>query len=216
MTPTTATLPPPVARSGGAIRSPWPRMSYEEYLAYPDVPQASEWVDGEVQIMSIKKLQSELSMLLGTAMNWYVEAQGLGVVHMDPFNMKTGPDLPGRTPDVLFVASEHLDRITDANLAGPADLVIEVVSEESRKRDRVTKLVEYEAGGVPEYWWLDPEREEAGFYQLRDDGKYVRCYADAGGIYHSRVLPRVRLDVPSLWRRPLPKVHELVRAWETQ
>ena len=57
-------------------------------------------------------------------------------------------------------------------LDGPADLVIEVVSPGNRGVDRGEKYVEYEQGGVPEYWLLDPERETHEFYQLRANGLY--------------------------------------------
>lgn len=82
----------------------------------------------------------------------------------------------GREPDLLFVAQEHLDRLQETYLDGPANLVVEVVSPESLARDRGAKFVEYEAGGVPEYWLLDPLRRWAEFYCLGEDGRYRRCF----------------------------------------
>ena len=61
-----------------------------------------------------------------------------------------------REPDVLFLAKEHLGRLRDSHIEGPADLVVEIVSKESRGRDRGEKFYEYGEGGVPEYWLLDP------------------------------------------------------------
>ena len=80
--------------------------------------------------------------------------------------MKIGPDLPGREPDILFIAREHLDRFRDTYLDGPADLVVEIISRDSRARDRGDKFYEYEQGGVREYWLLDYLRRQAEFYQL--------------------------------------------------
>ena len=189
-------------------------MSYEEYLVHPDVPECSEWVDGEVSIMSVNRPQSMLTLWLGRLLGNLVEQHDLGEVHLDPFNMKTGPHLPGRAPDVLYVATANLHRLRETHLEGPGDIVIEVVSEDSRRRDRVTKLAEYEAGGVPEYWWLDQDREEAGFFHRGNDGKYQRVFPDDDGIYRCRVLPQLRLEVASLWRDPLPKVRDVLRGWE--
>jgi Uma2 family endonuclease len=63
-----------------------------------------------------------------------------------------------REPDVLFMRSEHANRITDEYWDG-ADLVMEVVSsgDEDRRRDLKTKRQEYAQAGIPEYWIVDPE-----------------------------------------------------------
>jgi Uma2 family endonuclease len=57
----------------------------------------------------------------------YCHARGLGEVLDAPFLMKLER---GREPDVLFVSREHLDRLKENYLDGPADLVIEIVSVE--------------------------------------------------------------------------------------
>lgn len=46
--------------------------------------------------------------------------------------MKTGSSLAGREPDLLFVSKGHLHRLKETYLEGPADLIIEIVSAESR------------------------------------------------------------------------------------
>ena len=50
------------------------------------------------------------------------------------------------------MATEHLDRLTDSHLSGPADLAVEIVSPDSLGRDRGDKFAEYGAAGIPEYW----------------------------------------------------------------
>ena len=59
------------------------------------------------------------------------------------------------------MATEHLDRLTDSHLSGPADLVVEIVSPDSLGRDRGDKFAEYEAASIPEYWLIDPVRQQA-------------------------------------------------------
>ena len=140
----------------------------------------------------------------------YVEQKGLGRVLGAPFQMKTGLDLPGREPDILFVATEHLDRLKETYLDGPADLVIEIVSPESRLRDRGEKFAEYELGGVPEYWIVDPEWERADFYVRGDDERYQRILPDPQGRYHSKVLSGFWLEVSWLWQNPLPPILDIL------
>lgn len=69
--------------------------------------------------------------------------------------MKVASDSNAREPDILFVKTENKHFLEEQRLAGVADLVIEVVSPESIKRDNEDKFVEYEAAGIREYWIID-------------------------------------------------------------
>jgi len=127
--------------------------------------------------------------------------------------MKTGPSLPGREPDLLFVSRGHCDRLTQQYLEGPADLVVEIISPDSRGRDRGDKFYEYEEGGVQEYWILDPERRQAEFYQLGGDGVYQLVRPDDEGDYRSRVLPGLWLKSEWLWPDTRPDLFDVFKAW---
>jgi Uma2 family endonuclease len=89
-------------------------------------------------------------------------------------------------------------------MIGPADICIEVVSEESVERDYGTKLMEYEAGGVLEYWLFDPIRKRALFNRLNADKVYDLVSPDADGYYETPLLPGLKLHIPTLWEEPLP------------
>ena len=110
----------------------------------------------------------------------------------------------------MFVAYANRSRVKSSHLEGPADLVVEIVSPDSRKRDRGEKYYEYEKGGVPEYWLIDPIREAAEFYRLGADGLYTVAPIDAAGYYHSAVLDGLRLQPAWLWHDPLPPVPSLL------
>ncbi len=189
-----------------------PRMTYEEFLDWADEDTWAEWVDGEVIILSpATDLHQDLDAFLLTLLRFFVDAHELGIVFGPPFQMKTGPSLPGREPDIIFVAREHFYRRKTVYLDGPADLVVEIISPESRTRDRHDKFREYEQGGVPEYWMVDPFREEANFYQLGADGKYHLAPPDENGIYESAVLKGLRLRVDWFWQKPLPRLPGVLR-----
>ena len=133
------------------------KMSYEAFLEWLDEDTRAEWVDGEVILLPpVSMCHQELAGFLMMVIGMYVEHKGLGRVVSAPFQMKLKH---GREPDLLFVAAEHLSRLKETYLEGPADLVVEIVSPDSVGRDRGDKFYEYEAGGVPEYWLLDPQGE---------------------------------------------------------
>ena len=191
------------------------KISYEEFLERIDENQHVEWVDGEVIEMSpISERHEDLSGFLKPLVRHFAEAYNLGVVLGEPFQMKPALSLPGRAPDFFFVATAHLDRLRSTYLEGPADLVVEIISPESRARDRGDKFFEYEAAGIPEYWLLDPIREQAEFYQLDPGGIYRPAVLDAQGRYQSVVLPGLWLQVSWLWQTPLPPLLSILKAWE--
>src|SRR5438132_14310377 len=159
-------------RSGSTL----PRMTYEEFLDWADEDTWAEWVDGEVIILSpASLLHQALDTFLLSVLTSFVSFRDLGIVLGPPFQMKTGPDLPGREPDVIFVAREHLDRLRDVYLDGPADLVVEIVSPDSRTRDSQDKLHEQEEGGVPEYWCLIRFQEKRSFISLARMVHIISC-----------------------------------------
>jgi Uma2 family endonuclease len=190
------------------------RMTYEEFLALDEEGARLEWVDGEVERMSpVTDEHQELAGFLLSLLRAFVEARQLGVVRFEPFQMKTAPNLPGRSPDLFFVANEHRSRITKMHLKGPADMVVEIISPDSRRRDRKTKFGEYEQGGVREYWLLDQPRKQAEFYQLGEDGRYHPMPVGEDSVFHSGVLPGLWLKVEWLWQDPHPPVLSVLREW---
>lgn len=186
----------------GEIPSRLPeRMTYEEFLDWADEDTLAEWVDGEVVMYSpASDRHQDISGFLESVLRSFVEARQLGVVRCAPFQMKLEH---GREPDLLFVAQANLGRLKETYLDGPADLVVEIISPESVGRDRGEKFNEYEAGGVREYWLIDPQMEWAAFYHLEEE-RYRVAFSGKEGQYHALTLPDFWLRVEWLWQEPLP------------
>jgi Uma2 family endonuclease len=81
--------------------------------------------------------------------------------HGQLFTAPIGVEFPdseeGVQPDILFIAKERLDIIGEDWIRGAPDLVIEILSPSTAKRDRTLKLNLYQRQGVAEYWIVDPE-----------------------------------------------------------
>ena len=182
------------------------KLTYEDFLVqYADT--RAEWVDGEVIIFPSESARhQDISDFLLCILTIYVQSRSLGKVLAAPFQIKLGPDLPGREPDLLYVASDHLDRLKETYLDDPADMVVEIVSKKSIVRDRGEKFVDYETAGVSEYWLIDPLRQQAQFYRRGLDNYYHLIMPDDEGIYHSEVVKGFWLRVSWLWKEPLPPV----------
>jgi Uma2 family endonuclease len=206
------TTMPPLLANGRPV--PTELMTYEQFLDWLDDKTHAEWVDGKVVPMSpINGLHDRLVAFLDSLMQLLLEAHPLGKVRGDPFQMKTGPNLPGRAPDLIFIANENLSRLHHTFLEGPADIAVEVISPDSEHRDREDKYREYEQGGVREYWLIDPQNRQADFFRRGEDGRYYPMPLEQGGIFRSQVLPGWWLKVEWLWE-PRPKLLHVLREWQ--
>jgi Uma2 family endonuclease len=190
------------------------RLSYDDFLRQAPDGGRLEWVDGEViELSPVSTQHQRIVGFLLSLFQHFVEARRPGIVLTAPFQMKTGARLSGREPDILFIAAEHRDRLKERHLAGPADLVVEVLSPESERRDRVDKLAEYEQGGVPEYWLIDPLRREVELRVLGDDGRYRLEPPGPDGVWHSSVLTGLWIRADWLWRDTPPALLSVLREW---
>jgi Uma2 family endonuclease len=182
-------------------------MTYEEFQAFINEDTHAEWVNGEAIIfMAASPLHQRLVRFLLTVLSAFISFSKLGEVFPAPFEMKLRPDASGREPDIVFVAKENLWRVTKQKLEGTADLVIEIISDDSVTRDRDDKFFEYQAAGIPEYWIFDPRtgRQRADFYVLNARGRYQPVPLNEDDIYYSTVLPGFWIDVNWLWQDELP------------
>ena len=184
-------------------------MSYEAYLAWADEDIHAEWVNNEVIVhMPPKQLHQITVAFLLRLLGQFIELFHLGRLLPAPFEMRAVAGGPAREPDLLFVAQTHLDRLCEERLNGPADLVIEVVSDDSVARDRADKFYEYQAAGIPEYWIIDsrPGRSRVDFYVLDNQGRYQPVPVDPDGRYHATVLQGLWLQVEWLMAEEPPAV----------
>jgi Uma2 family endonuclease len=179
------------------------KMSHAEYLAWEDEGNHGEWVNGEVIVfMPPHRRHQIVSGFLYQLLALYVRLFQLGKVLVAPFEVKITPEGSSREPDIIFIAFDQLDRLTDECLIGPADLLIEIISPDSVQRDRRDKKREYAEAGVPEYWVIDPRpgNLHAEFWHLNQQGAYERIGSEADEQVHSHVLPNFWLRPAWLWQ----------------
>jgi Uma2 family endonuclease len=188
------------------------KMTYAEYLAWTDEDTHAEWVNGEVIVhMPPKTRHQDVTAFLMALLRFFAQFFQLGTILSAPYEMKLRPDGPSREPDILFVARENEVRFSDWRLEGPADLVVELVSDDSVSRDRADKFYEYQDAGVREYWLIDPRpgKERADFWVLDDTGRYQTVLPDEDRIYRSTVLPGFWLRIDWLRAEKLPDLPQV-------
>ncbi|HEX9687579.1 MAG TPA: Uma2 family endonuclease [Thermoanaerobaculia bacterium] len=150
-----------------------PRLTYEDLRALPDDGRRYELIDGEVFIAPAPRPKHQRTVgRLYRALADFVEERGLGEVLLAPTDVVFG-ERTAVQPDLLFIRKDRASLVTELNVQGAPDLVIEVLSPSNAKFDRETKLQVYARAGVRELWYFDPESRTAEVLELGGDGRYV-------------------------------------------
>jgi len=179
-------------------------ISADEYMEHY-AHDFYEWVDGEVYPMApVADNHDELAAYCQDMFRAYFALRPIGRVKEAPFVLRLDSMKAYREPDLMVILNNNPGQFTDTAMVGPADICVEIISLESVDRDYGKKFVEYEAGGVKEYWLFDPIRAEARFHRLNAEGRYQSQPLDADGNYESPLLPGLKIHVETLWESPLP------------
>jgi Uma2 family endonuclease len=101
-------------------------------------------------------------------------------------------------PDAVFVSRERRAIIGAMELAGAPDLIVEILSPSTRRRDLMTKRALFARIGVREYWLIDPDRLSVTVLVL-EEGRFVDLSPTGPGLVTSRVLPDLRLRLVDLF-----------------
>jgi Uma2 family endonuclease len=187
------------------------KISWEAFMEWVDEDTHAEWVDGEIEMSSPASFRHQhINKFLTAVLSIYVEMTNCGVDIQGEFMMRL-PNIPrGRAPDWIFLRNEHANRLQDNFVNGSADVVLEIISPESRIRDTQTKLSEYRIGGIPEYWLIDPIQNIAWFYQLQPTGQYQEMPLDQQGRYFSAQIDGFWLRPDWLWQQTLPEINRVM------
>ncbi len=110
-------------------------------------------------------------------------------------------DLDVIQPDILFITKKRELIITEKNIQGAPDLVVEILSDSSRKTDEIIKRKLYERYQIPEYWIIDPEIETVKIYRLSDQGytRTAELSLESNSTLTTPLLPEWELPLQQLF-----------------
>lgn len=158
------------------------RFTYKDYLSLPDDGKRYQVIEGEISMVPAPApYHQDILWKLLVLLRIFVEERGLGRVYFAPCDVVLSEEDIVQ-PDIFFIAKEREHIITEKNIQGAPDLVIEILSPFTAKLDKTAKLKLYERSGVKEYWLVDPDREEIEVLTLKR-----KSYKSTGifGIEHS-------------------------------
>jgi len=157
-----------------------------------------ELIDGELIVTSLPvMIHQTISSNIAFALARFVRNQKIGRVH----TALTGVRLADDTlvvPDVCFVTRDRLEIIGERTIDGPPDLIVEILSPDTRQRDVTGKRSLYARFGVREYWIVDPDAKTVLVLALNED-RYEEVPPVEYGTIVSRVLPGLQLGLDEVF-----------------
>ena len=144
---------------GRSVAQSAPKLTYEDLVLFPDDGKRHELIDGVHFVTPAPNTRHQTIVThLAGILDTFVRTKGLGRAFVAPYDVVfSRHDVV--EPDLIFVSNARGDVLTAAHAVGAPDLVIEILSPSTRRRDEVLKRDLYEARGVAEYWLIDPEAE---------------------------------------------------------
>ncbi len=158
------------------------QLTYEDLLALPDDGLRHELIDGEHYVSPAPSLKHQ--WIVGNfhyLLRHFLRTRSIGKVYLAPCDVVFTPS-NFVEPDLLFVSQDRSELLTARNVQGAPDLVIEVLSDSTRKMDEKRKLELYDRFGVREYWLADPVFETVRVYRRTGEGLVLVAELSVEGV----------------------------------
>jgi Uma2 family endonuclease len=151
------------------------KLTYDDFLLFPDDGKRHELINGEHYVTPSPNIRHQdisgrLFLLIGTWLNEHP----VGRIFYAPLDVLFSR-FDVVEPDLLYVSNERAaELLAGQHVMGAPDIVVEIGSPGTRKRDETIKRQLYDRGGVVEYWVIDPETDVIRVYR-RDGGRFGRA-----------------------------------------
>jgi Uma2 family endonuclease len=185
---------PPKDSAAGRIKLGW-----DEFLELPEDGNRYEILDGELVMTPPPAIRHQrISSSLHFLLYQHVSVHGLGEVLAAPVAVRLSESTIAE-PDLVFLATGRSDIVGELSIDGAPDLLVEILSPATAKRDRTVKAQLYARLGVRHYWIVDPEARTVDVFEL--EGKRYRKAATFAeqDSFEPAVLPGLTVDLSAIW-----------------
>lgn len=172
--------------------------TYEDYMGLNGQEQY-ELLEGELFVVPSPSTNHQRVVgRLYTILNTFVYDNGLGEVFTAPTDVVFDNHNIFQ-PDILYISKERLSIIKKLNIQGAPDLVVEVLSPSTIKRDRFDKRRLYFAHGVKEYWIVDPDNRLIETFTQGDSDLQKAGVFSEETLLTSTLLPGLQLELTKIF-----------------
>jgi Uma2 family endonuclease len=183
--------------------SPVVKLTYDDFVRFPDDGQRHELIDGCHYVTPSPNVRHQVISGRLHALLWaYLDAHPIGHVFHAPLDVVLS-DIDVVEPDLLYVSNARADAIlTPAHARGAPDLVVEIASPGTRRRDETIKRRLYQRDGVAEYWVVDPDIDVIRIYRREGEAfaRPTELTREAGDVLTTPLFPGFTLPLERVFR----------------
>jgi Uma2 family endonuclease len=173
------------------------RWTYEEYYKLDD-DRRYEIIGGNlITAPAPDTWHQDWSRKLFRVVDRFVVKSGLGELFYAPIDVVLDAENTVQ-PDLVFISSANLGIIQQRAIFGTPDLLVELVSPSSVRRDRYDKKELYGRFGVKEYWIGDPANKTLEVLTLKEGHYELHCCVEEKGKLTSLVLAGLEFDLSEI------------------
>ena len=174
-------------------------LTYEDYCALPDDGKRHEILDGELYMTpSPGVAHQRVAGNLFVALRTFVTGRKIGEVFIAPVDVILEATSVV-VPDLLFVGRDRAGIVTDRGIEGAPDLIVEILSPGTERRDRVEKAPLFARHGVTHYWLVDPDARALEAYELAQGGYRRTARLTGAADFGPTLFPGLTIQLASLW-----------------
>ncbi|MEO5358817.1 MAG: Uma2 family endonuclease [Nitrospirota bacterium] len=159
----------------------------------------TEIINGE-EIMGPSPFGKHQDAVFNLAYNMrhYIEKHHLGKLSISPLDVIFEEGFNRLQPDIIFIRKENMSIFQDW-IRGVPDMVCEIVSPGTFKRDMEIKRAIYEKYKVPEYWIVIPELQTIEILTIENDRYMLYSIAEIEGTVTSKVIEGLQIDIKDIF-----------------
>jgi Uma2 family endonuclease len=177
------------------------KLTYDDLELLPYDGKRHEIIDGDhFGTPSPRLRHQDIAGQLYFHMKTFLRHHPLGRVYTAPTDVVLSA-IDVVVPDLLFVSRERQSILTAKNVQGAPDLVLEVLSNSSRRIDETIKRKLYERFGVLEYWVADPVVDRLRIYRREGDvfARAVELSVESGDSLTTPLLPGLSIPLSEIF-----------------
>lgn len=177
----------------GVLEKQAKRWTYDEYRRLDD-DQRYEIIGGNLLMAPAPDTgHQDLSRKLFRLLDGFVTRNKLGELYYALMDVVLDSQNTVQ-PDLIFVSSANLGILKQHAILGPPDLLVELISPSTVRRDRYDKKDLYARFGVKEYWIGDPANKSVEILRLKGGRYELHCAAELKGRLTSLLLRGLEFD----------------------
>lgn len=180
-------------------RIPRKMYAYQDYLKLPADGNRYEVIEGElIMTPAPYTIHQRVSRKIVYELISFVEKEKIGELYYAPIDVLLS-NINVVQPDILFISNQNFHIITEKNIKGTPDLIIEIISPSTGYYDLIAKQELYEKFGVKEYWLVDPKKQRFEIYENMGQKFELNQRIEREGIITSQVLKGLQINVKKIF-----------------